>query len=137
MHPVVTERQIVRQHEAGFANRTSVEVKRCGEVVDLAYSVADGAVLKPQPYVGRLTMGDMNPERRRGAGSPENGRRQCAGPVPAVVSGLRRAALRLGRRGDTERGEDRYQRALRDFDPATAPVLVLGSDPEVARQFGQ
>ena len=50
MHPVIAQRQVVGQHEAGLAHRASVQVKRRGEVVDLAYPAADRAVLELQPH---------------------------------------------------------------------------------------
>ena len=87
MHPVITERQIVGQHEAGFADPAPVEIKRGGEVVDLADPGADGSVLELQPHLGRLTVGHMHPKRCLGAGSPEDGRRQCARPVCVLMIG--------------------------------------------------
>ena len=114
MHPVVTERQIVRQHEAGFADPVSIQFKWPVEVVDLAYSGADGTVLEPQPHLGRLTVDHVYPERRLNAGPPENRRRQRARPVGAFVSGLRRTAFQLVGSGDAERGQDRHQCAVRD-----------------------
>src|ERR1700722_3201520 len=137
MHPVVTERQIVRQHEAGLADPVSIQVKWSVEVVDLAYAGTDGAVLELQPHLGRLTVGHVYPERRLSAGPAQNRRRQRARPVGAFVSGLRRTTFQLVGSGDAERGQDRNQRAFGDREPATAPVVVVGGAPDLTGGFSK
>ena len=102
MHPVIAQRQVVGQHEAGLADPASVQVERRREVVDLSYTGADGPVFELHPHLGRLTVGHMHPERGLRAGLPEDGRRQGARPVPSLVRSPRRIAFRLVSGGDAE-----------------------------------
>ena len=67
MQPVVAQRQIGRQHECGLADESTVEIERRGEVVGLPDVVADAAVFQSDPYLRRVTMGDVHPERGVGA----------------------------------------------------------------------
>ena len=53
------------------------------------------------------------------------------------MRGQRRVAFLLVGGGDAEGGQHRHQRALRDVDPATTPVVVAGGDPESTREFDQ
>ena len=103
MHPVIAQRQVVGQHEARFADPASVQVERRGEIVDLPYPGANGPVFEHHPHLGRLTVGYVHPESGLRAGLPEDGRRQGARPVPALVRSPRRVAFRLVSGGDAER----------------------------------
>src|SRR6202012_250950 len=88
-------------------------------------------------HLGRLTVGYVHPERALLTGLAQDGRRQGARPVRALVRSPRCVAFRLVSGGDAQRCPDRNQGAFRDANSATAPIVVLSRDPESSRKFDQ
>ena len=62
MQPVVAQRQIWRQHEAGFSDQTAVDIERRREILRLAQAGAHRPVFQPDPHLRRSAMIDVRPE---------------------------------------------------------------------------
>ena len=138
MHPVIAQRQVVRQHEAGFADPASVQVERRREIVDLRVSRCERSRLRapatPRPADRGLRAPRMSSACRPGPGWSAAGRATSARVRAAIRAAV---AFRLVSGGDAERCQHCYQCAFRDADSATAPILVVGGDPESTRKFDQ
>ena len=115
MHPVVAQRQIVGQHETGFADPTAVQLERRGEVVDLPDSGTDGAVFElratPRP-AGRASRAP-----RTSSGRP-------LGPGSSVAA---RATSALGRARPAPRCVALRPRRRRRARPARRSAVVSGT----------
>ncbi len=72
-----------------------------------------------------------------GAGAADDGRRQRAGPVVAVVCGQCGCALVLGGGGHAEGVEHGDQRCVGDVDVPAGPVLVFGCHAVAAGQLDE
>ena len=137
MHPVVAQRQIGRHHETRFAHQPIVEGEWRGEIVHLPDVAAYGAVLQPDPHLGRVTVGDVDPEAGFGTGAAHDRRRQTSGPVTPILLGKNCNTIFFsigfhpegGQDGDHRRGVDRLQMAH--------PVVVLGRHAQPTGDLGQ
>lgn len=137
IHPVVADRQIGRQHEAGFADPATVQLERRSEVVDLRHLATQRAILELQPDVGRSAVSDMRPKTRLRASARDDGRRQRARPIRPQVLGQGGVALLFGVRPNAEGSQHGHQSVLRDGYALAAPVLELGGDAVPAGEFDQ
>ena len=86
VQPVIAQRQVGGQLEGGLTDQPVAEIVWGSVVLQLAHAGADAAVLEPDPQADRVAVGDVHPERRFGAGAADDGRRQGAAPVVAVVA---------------------------------------------------
>ncbi len=137
VHPVIPQRQIGGQQEAGLADPASVQVERRGEVVDLRDVAAHRAVLEGQPHLGGSTVGDVGPKPNLLTGAPDDGRRQPPRPVRPQLGGERDVAFLFVAGRDAERGQHGLECRLGHPHPPAGPVLVLRRDAVPPGEFDQ
>ena len=137
VQPVVSDGQVGGQLERGLTDRPAVEVVGRPVVLQLAQTRADRAVLESDPAADGLAVGDVHPEGRREPGPGDDGRRQGAAPVLAILGEQGGLPFVLGARRHAKRAEHRDQRRLRDRTMAAGPVVVLGGNPVTAGEFDE